>query len=173
MSLGALVPKNPEHYTPAVTLRVATPADGEEVATVYLASRKTFLPYAPLAHSDAEVQRWITEQLIPSGDVIVAEQGSSIVGMMATSTSDGASWIDQLYVRPDAVGNGSGAELLKFAKARLARPIRLHSFQANAGAGRFYERHGFVPIHFCDGEDNEEKCPDVLYELSSESRQPD
>jgi hypothetical protein len=47
----------------------------------------------------------------------------------------------------------------------LAPPIRLYTFQANAGARRFYERHGFVPIEFTDGQANEERCPDVLYEL--------
>ena len=92
----------------AVTLRSATTTDGQEVATVYLASRKKFLPYAPLAHSDADVRRWITEKLIPSGNVIVAEHDSRIVGMMAPSTNDGVSWIDHLYLSPEAVDKGTG-----------------------------------------------------------------
>ena len=41
----------------------------------------------------------------------------------------------------------------------------VYTFQANAGARRFYERHGFVPVEFTDGQANEERCPDVLYEL--------
>jgi hypothetical protein len=31
----------------------------------------------------------------------------------------------------------------------------------------FYERHGFRAIAFSDGSANEERCPDVLYELAS------
>jgi hypothetical protein len=33
------------------------------------------------------------------------------------------------------------------------------------GARRFYERYGFVPIEWSDGSRNEERCPDILYEL--------
>ena len=43
-------------------------------------------------------------------------------------------------------------------------------FQANSGARRFYERRGFVAVEFTDGESNEERCPDVLYELAATGR---
>jgi hypothetical protein len=42
----------------------------------------------------------------------------------------------------------------------------LWCFQRNTRARRFYERRGFAPIRFTDGSANEERCPDVLYELS-------
>jgi ribosomal protein S18 acetylase RimI-like enzyme len=48
--------------------------------------------------------------------------------------------------------------------ANLTSPIRLYTFQENDGARRFYERHGFRAIEFGDGSNNEENCPDVLYE---------
>lgn len=51
-------------------------------------------------------------------------------------------WIDHLYVDPEAHGRGIGSGLLDLAKARKSE-LRLHTFQANAGARRFYERHGF------------------------------
>jgi ribosomal protein S18 acetylase RimI-like enzyme len=47
----------------------------------------------------------------------------------------------------------------------LALPVRLCTFQANVRARSFYERHGFKAIAFGDGNSNEERCPDVLYEL--------
>jgi ribosomal protein S18 acetylase RimI-like enzyme len=62
------------------------------------------------------------------------------------------------------VGQGIGKLLLEGALAHLQLPVRLYTFQANTGARRFYERHGFVAIEFSDGQGNEEKCPDVLYE---------
>lgn len=71
------------------TLRSAGATDAEEVASVFLASRKAFLPFAPSAHSDTEVRSWIAERLIPSRAVVVAESETRIVGMMATSTVDG------------------------------------------------------------------------------------
>ncbi len=147
-----------------ITLRPAVPTDADAVAEVYLASRKGFVAFAPLAHTDAEVKQWITHGLIPSGQVTVAVQGQQVIGMMATSSEDGSNWIEHLYLAPVFTGLGIGAQLLAQAKAELGPPLRLYTFQENAGAQRFYERHGFRAIGFSDGADNEEKCPDVLYE---------
>ena len=71
-----------------------------------------------------------------------------------------------MAVDPALVNQGIGTSLLAQALRTLALPIRLYTFQANAGARRFYERHGFIPIEFTDGQGNEEHCPDVLYELA-------
>jgi len=151
-----------------VTLRPAGPADAEAVAEVYLASRGAFVGFAPLAHSDAEVRRWIAEHLIQSGAATVAVQNAQVVGLLAVSREDGTGWIDQLYLAPGFVGNGIGVRLLNSAKIALGPPIRLYTFQANAGSRRFYERHGFHAIAVSDGTDNEENCPDVLYEWASD-----
>jgi ribosomal protein S18 acetylase RimI-like enzyme len=147
-----------------ISLRRAERTDADAVADVYLASRKACVSFAPPAHSDAEVRRWIADVLIPSGGVTVAVRGEQIVGMMATVHEQGYDWIDQLYLDPAFVGAGIGSLLLAQAKQQLNPPIRLYTFQANAGARRFYERHGFRAIAFGDGQGNEEKCPDVLYE---------
>ena len=147
-----------------VELRQAVAADAARVAEVYLASRKTFLPFAPLAHADADVRRWIAQELVPSGRVTVAVVDGEIAGLMALSREAAVGWIDQLYLAPGSVAHGIGTRLLEQAKRELGRPIRLHTFQANAGARRFYERHGFRALAFGDGSTNEEGCPDVLYE---------
>jgi ribosomal protein S18 acetylase RimI-like enzyme len=146
------------------TLRPATPADADAVCDVYLASRKRFLPFAPSAHSDDEAREWIRERVIPTGNATVASMNGAIVGMMSLSKSETHGWIDQLYLHPDFVNKGIGTQLLLHAKSKLGSPIRLYAFQANTGARRFYERHGFVAIEFGDGSKNEENCPDVLYE---------
>jgi len=147
-----------------MTLRVATVADTSAVAAVYLLSRKTFLSYAPLAHTDAEVVDWLRHILIPTGQVYVMEQATQVIGMMALSPADSVRWIDQLYVHPDWVSQGVGSQFVRFAQTVLSPPIRLYTFQANERSRRFYERHGFRAIAFTDGSDNEECCPDVLYE---------
>lgn len=148
-------------------LRVATSADVPAVAEVYLASRKAFFPFAPLVHADDEVRQWIADLLSRSSHVIVAEADAVIMGVMALSRNEDCGWLDQLYLHPTAVGRGIGTRLLDYAKRELGPPIRLHTFQANAGARRFYERHGFTALAFGDGLANEEKCPDVLYEWTS------
>ncbi len=150
-------------------LRAAKPADAPAIADVYLASRTTFLAYAPLAHSDADIGVWIETKLIPDASVTVAELGGEVVGFVATATEGPLLWVDQLYVRPDSVGLGLGRKLLEHALAGVTQPVRLYTFQANSGARRFYERHGFKAVQFTDGQSNEEKCPDVLYERA---RQP-
>ncbi len=142
----------------------SNPADAPAIADISLASRAAFLDYAPLAHSDAEVRLWIKAQLVPGASVTVAQVGGEVVGFVATVIDGPLLWIDQLYVRPDSVGLGLGSKLLKHALTGVTQPVRLYTFQANAGARRFYERHGFKPVQFTDGQSNEEKCPDVLYE---------
>ncbi len=74
----------------APTFRTATQADAEAVAHVYLASRKQLVSFAPLAHSDEDIHRWIRESLIPTGQVTVAQQEGKIIGMMALSTDETA-----------------------------------------------------------------------------------
>ena len=144
--------------------RTATEADAEAVSAVYVASRKELVSFAPLAHSDQAVRQWMRVHLIPGGRVTVAIQDGDIVGMMALAEDGTVGWIDHLYVHPRAVGCGIGTQLLEHANTALGSPIRLYTFQANTGARRFYERHGFRVIAFGDGSGNEEHCPDVLYE---------
>ena len=151
-------------------MRPATGSDAEQVASVYLASRRAFLAFAPLAHADDDVRDWVANLLIPAGGVSVAAvQGSNgaVVGMMAVSRQGSVAWIDQLYLLPSAVGHGIGARFIELAKEALGTPIRLYTFQENAGARRFYERNGFRPIALSDGSSNEERCPDVLYEWAA------
>ena len=107
--------------------------------------------------------------LIASTQVWIVEQNSVIIGMMAIAEEQKFNWIEQLYVLPQATEQGAGSLLVAKAKS-LNLPIRLRTFQENLGARRFYERHGFKIIEFADGSGNEEHCPDMLYEWSSESK---
>lgn len=53
--------------------------------------------------------------------------------------------------------------LLECVKTQRPRGFSLWTFQANAGARRFYERHGLMLAKLGDGSDNEEKLPDALH----------
>jgi ribosomal protein S18 acetylase RimI-like enzyme len=146
------------------TLRPAVAADAPRVARLLIETRSAFMPYAPSAHTDDEVRDWVARHLLASGGVTVAEIEGEVVAAMATETSATGSWITQMAVDPGRVGQAIGSRMLTHALQTLAAPIRLYTFQANAGARRFYERHGFAAIEFSDGRANEERCPDVLYE---------
>ena len=147
------------------TLRPATAADAYSVASLLIDTRSQFMPYAPSAHPDAEVREWVKSHLLLTGGVTVAEVQGQVVAAMATERTNGLSWVTQMAVNPRLVGHGVGSLLLAHAMRTLALPIRLYTFQANSGARRFYERYGFIPIEFTDGQANEEHCADVLYEL--------
>lgn len=147
-----------------VILRQAAIGDEHRVAEIYLASRKRYLPYAPLAHTDEAVRSWIGSQLIPTGGVTVAVSKETVLGFLAVSKDDRYGWIDHLYLDPSAVGLGLGTILLEQAKLTLSAPIRLYTFQENIDARRFYTRHGFKEIALTDGALNEERVPDVLLE---------
>jgi len=148
-------------------LRAATIEDATRIADLLIDTRKAFMPYAPSAHTEAEVRAWVASELVPTGGVVVAEVDGTVVGAMAVATAAGVSWINQMAVQPALVGRGLGTHLLAHAVGSLEPPIRLWTFQQNTGARRFYERNGFVAIEFTDGKGNEERCPDVLYEFGT------
>jgi len=97
-------------------------------------------------------------------DVVIAQFEGTDVGVLATTVDDQYAWINQLYLAPGFVGQGIGKYLLDHAFKVLPRPIRLWAFQENDRAIKFYEKNGFYSVKYTDGEGNEEKCPDVLYE---------
>jgi GNAT superfamily N-acetyltransferase len=150
-----------------ITFRPEMIADAADIADILISVRTEYMPYAPLVHSEADVHRWVAALLIPRGGVTVAIHQSQIVGVASVSRVDGESWIDHMAVLPAHTGMGIGAKLLAHICATLTRPILLHTFQANSGARRFYERFGFALISSTDGAENEERCPDVLYRLGA------
>lgn len=161
---GGFVPHHGE-----VAIRPATVHDAEQVASMWLRSWDCALPSVRRAHSDDEVRGWVRAVLLPAGRTWVAESAGergdrgAVVGML--TTHDG--WVDQLFIDPAAQGRGIGSALLALARVRAeARDpsgLQLWTFQVNARARRFYERHGFVAVEFTDGQGNEEREPDVRY----------
>jgi GNAT superfamily N-acetyltransferase len=142
-----------------------------QVADVMLASRRAFLPYAVSPHTDSETRTWVRDVLFDSEEVFVALADGGVVGMMSIQRSGAdepaVDWLNQMYVLPEYVGCTVGSALLEVALKSMRHSLRLFTFQQNEGARRFYERHGFKAIAYSDGRDNEEQCPDVLYELTA------
>ena len=141
-----------------ILLRPARRTDATAIADVWLAAFRETYAFPP-AHSDAEVREWVRSGLLPSTDAWVVEVGGEVVGFMALRAAE----LEQLYVRQPWTGRGIGSRLVALAKARRPEGLALWTFQANAGARRFYERHGFVAIETTDGATNEERQPDVRY----------
>jgi ribosomal protein S18 acetylase RimI-like enzyme len=140
-------------------VRAAADADSDAIAAVWLRSRRASVPQIPESvHSDQDVQEWVAGVLVPSGATWVAVTEAGVVGMM--TVRDGS--IDQLYVDPGHLGQGTGTTLVDHAKRLHPGGLDLWTFQSNARARRFYEARGFLPVEETSG-DNEEGAPDVRY----------
>jgi len=131
--------------------------------TLFLAARLSMLPHLGQLRTEEETGRWMRDVVFPRHSVWLADVAGEIVGFGAR---DGT-WLAHLYVKPGWTGKGIGTRLLEVIVAEAARispVLRLYTFARNAGARRFYERHGFVVTAESDGTSNEEREPDVRYE---------
>nr|WP_047576696.1 GNAT family N-acetyltransferase [Methylobacterium sp. ZNC0032] len=146
--------------TPAITIERASVRDAGEIAALYLASRAEALPHLRRVHSDDEVRGWIAHVRLATGETWVAREAGRILGFLCLDGED----LDQLYLLPGQFRRGIGSLLLVKAKERSPERLHLFTFQRNAAARAFYERHGFRLVDLNDGERNEEGEPDALYE---------
>lgn len=184
------MPANDEEAPPTV-VRPARRADAPAVADLWLRSRRASEPAIPAPiHTDDEVRAWFASIVLPAGETWVAETVDTPESLDITESLDtpdsldapetvetvetpeprrpvgvlvlDGPWLDQLYVEPTWFGRGVGSALVSHARSERPDGLDLWTFQANRGARRFYERHGFVAIAETDG-DNEEGAPDVRY----------
>lgn len=113
--------------------------------------------WMPVLHTLADTEAFC-KHLTKTSDCWLADGAGRVSGFMARDKD----WVTALYLAPDARGRGIGAALLTQAKAG-SDALQLWCFQNNAGARRFYERHGFVAEEFTDEAGNEEKLPDIRF----------
>ena len=140
-----------------VILRPAKSSDAGAVAKIMRAALGSF-DWMPVIHTPAKDFPFIRDIVLPTRQVTIAEASNEIVGFIAV----GGEWVEQLYLDPVWTGRGIGSRLLMDATTALP-VVKLHCFQSNTGARRFYERHGFVAEAVDDGTNNEEGLPDILY----------
>jgi chorismate mutase/ribosomal protein S18 acetylase RimI-like enzyme len=142
-----------------LVLRPATPDDVDEVAALYLATRRDAVPQMPpQVHTLEEVRAHTARTLAEPGHQFwVAERDDALLGWAHVAPG----WLDGLYVGPLHQGAGIGSALLDLVKAQLPGGFALSVFASNAPARGFYRRHGLFVLEHTDGSANEEGCPDV------------
>ena len=134
--------------------------DVEAIASVLRQSMDAALPFLPKLHTPDEDVAFMREHLLPSNQVFVARDvADRVIGYIAFDET----WVNHLYLLPDATKKGLGTRLLEIAKSERAY-LQLWCFQRNENARRFYSKQGFVLVRETDGAENEEKEPDALYE---------
>ena len=140
------------------TTRPATAADAPAIAAV-LSTSFRLLTFLPMLHTAEENRHFIENVVLKECVVTVAEHDGAIVSFLARRDEE----VRLLYTHPDFIGSGAGSRLLEMAQRSGEAALELWCFQANLRARRFYERHGFKAVRFTDGQDNEERMPDVRY----------
>jgi GNAT superfamily N-acetyltransferase len=139
-------------------IRPLEPYDTDAAAEVWWRSRHAVGSQLPPAiHSEANVRKWFADVLVPDGQTWVALDDGRIVAVLTLDGDD----LDQLYVDPDAVGQGIGSALVDLAKDLRPGGLALWTFQSNTRARAFYRRHGFAEVRRTDGAGNEDRAPDV------------
>ncbi|MFE2048952.1 GNAT family N-acetyltransferase [Streptomyces sp. NPDC059459] len=143
-----------------VVLRRATAADARGAADVWLRSFAAALPTVVRPRSDDEVREYFHRVVVPLRETWVAETvHEEVVGVLVLEGEE----LSQLYLAPEWRGRGIGDRFVALAKERAPGRLFLWTFQVNAPAHRFYERHGFTAVEWTDGAGNEEREPDVRY----------
>ncbi|MFF4468616.1 GNAT family N-acetyltransferase [Streptomyces sp. NPDC001599] len=149
----------------AVVLRRARAVDARAAADVWLRSFAAALPTVVRPRSDSEVRAYF-RHVVERHETWVAERADgAVAGVMVLEGEE----LSQLYLSPELRGRGIGDRFVALAKERRADGLSLWTFQVNAPARRFYERHGFRAVEWTDGDRNEEREPDLRYEWRARS----
>ncbi len=144
--------------TPDLVLRAGGPDDLAAVAEIHVRARREAVPaMPPSVHPDHETRAWVAGWDLATTDLWIAEDAGRVVGYAHLTPT----WLDGLYVHPDAQGAGVGSALLDLAKGLRPDGFGLWVFESNEPARRFYRRHGLVELERTDGAGNEERVPDV------------
>ncbi|WP_182086928.1 GNAT family N-acetyltransferase [Aureimonas sp. ME7] len=90
--------------------------------------------------SIAEFRDELIPALVSACRIVVAEGADMVLGFVALKPDERV--LDQLFVRPDAVGTGIGRQLIDEAKRRMPDGFTLFTRPGNVRARRFYEASG-------------------------------
>ena len=145
---------------PDLQIRPYEASDEAAVAKMWHETKRRAYPYLPTEQSYTleESAGFFRDYIAPRCDIWLAESETRIVGFLALE----GSYLDRLYVHPNAQRSGLGEALLAKAKQLSPGRIELHTHQQNVSACAFYEKHGFHVARFGTS-GPPESAPDVEY----------
>ncbi len=147
-----------------VAVRPGTPDDLQECARIINDWIDT-TAWMPRVAPREEIAASFNSSLLDLRHFLVAHSSGATAGYLSLDAEK--CYIHGLYVDKKFRNIGTGTALLNSAKTDFPNGLSLSTFQANAGARKFYEREGFAEIQRRDG-DNAEKLPDILYRWQGE-----
>lgn len=130
-----------------------------EAVVMWRASKERVLGIKDI-HSFDDHLSFLKTKLAKDNTVYLAihQPSDSVAGIMALHGTE----LTQLYIHVEYQRLGIGTQLLNLAKQLSTGKLQLYTFEVNAGAQAFYEKHGFKIIG--RGHENEEMLPDIRYE---------
>lgn len=140
-----------------LTLRPATPEDAPACARI-VSDWIDATDWMPRQRALEEIEANYRDRVFLNRIVTVAEIRGTVAGYLALDRDSDE--ITALFVGPR--GQGVGAALVSAAK-QARDQLSLWTFQANAGARRFYAREGFHEVERSAGE-NDENLPDIRFQ---------
>jgi ribosomal protein S18 acetylase RimI-like enzyme len=142
-----------------ITIRDARPADAPGIVALIRESAAEDKEITPV--TEAYVAEYLSS---PGSGILIADSQGQAAGLLSYSTRPGlfhaapSCLIELLLVRADRRGRGAGSALLQAQLARAAEQgcaeVSVSTMPDNAGALRFYRRHGlteeavFLEKHF-------------------------
>jgi GNAT superfamily N-acetyltransferase len=141
-------------------IRPLAAGDVDAVIRVWIETKRDTYGFIALerSYSDADNHAFFRSHILPRCAIWVAVEAGCVLGFVALA----GSYVDRLYVHPDAQRHGVGAALLARAIEASPAGIELHTHQQNHKARAFYERMGFVAARFGISPPPE-SLPDVEY----------
>ncbi len=137
----------------------AATSDLAPIARIHRHARQQSMPWLPDLHT-ADEDYWFFETIVFVNEtVFIANINKKAVGFISYK----GDWLNHLYIDPQHWCQGVGTGLLETVKASSNR-LQLRTFQQNQTARNFYKTRGFVEREFTNGQDCEEKLPDVRME---------
>lgn len=144
--------------TPTSRIRRADPSDAERIAEMLHAFNTEFDTETPGVEVLAERLRTLlggTSTFAVLGGEPAT--GVALVTLRPNVWSDGpVALLDEMYVEPDQRGSGIGGAILQrmveICRELGVAAIEINVDESDAGAMRFYERHGFSSVYPDSGE---------------------
>lgn len=133
----------PEKFSASIRIRPYESRDLDQAVDVWFTSWVATFPWLQHPWPRGQWRSHFEAKLGEGASVFIVEEHARIIGFLLLFEASGR--LDQIFVRPGEQGRGVGTSLLELAKQRCPRGLHLDTQEANDGARRFYERHGFSP----------------------------
>ncbi len=135
-------------------------ADLLPIVELWCATKQVAYPYLPLeqSYSFEDNFNFFRDHIFAECQIWLVEEAGSPLGFLAMN----GSFIDRLYILPEAQRRGIGTVLIQHAKALSPQGLELFTHQENVSARAFYEKHGFQAVRFGISPPPE-SAPDVEY----------